>query len=131
MFRHDIIERLRIDPGQVTLGQLIQDREASVHEIERLRAEISNVRATSTIRRGDSASLPQLMITEDDSKSSPFCPGTLISIKKVCGLLGISRATIYRNMANGIFPKPIALGPRTVRWRIEVITAWVDERATK
>lgn len=45
-----IDERLRIDPGQRTLGELIQDREASLHEIRRLRAEIDRLRARTDQR---------------------------------------------------------------------------------
>jgi hypothetical protein len=38
--RSDILERLRIYAGQRTLGQLLQDREATVNEIEPLRSKI-------------------------------------------------------------------------------------------
>ena len=34
---HDIVARLRRDAGQLTLAQLIQEREAAACEIERLR----------------------------------------------------------------------------------------------
>ena len=36
----DIADRLRLDPGQRTLGQLLQDREAALHEILRLRKRL-------------------------------------------------------------------------------------------
>lgn len=36
--RDDVLVRLRLDPGQRTIGQLLQDREAAFHEIVRLRA---------------------------------------------------------------------------------------------
>ncbi len=32
--RNDILERLRIDPDQRTLGQLLQDRQAAAQEID-------------------------------------------------------------------------------------------------
>lgn len=131
MFRQDILERLRIDPGQVTLGQLMQDREAARHEIERLRVEIGHLRAGGTTGRGARAISSPSMGSGRNSNPSPFRPGTLISIKEVCGLLGISRSTIYKKLVEGIFPKPVPLGPRTVRWRVEEIEAWVEARATK
>ena len=36
----NIVERLRIDAGACAFGGLIQDREAAIHEIENLVAEI-------------------------------------------------------------------------------------------
>ncbi len=38
----DIVDRLRLDPGQRTLGQLLQDREAALHEILRLRKPLGS-----------------------------------------------------------------------------------------
>ena len=40
----DILELLRIDPGQRTLGQLLQDREATAEEIAPLRSQINGPR---------------------------------------------------------------------------------------
>jgi hypothetical protein len=48
--RNDILDRLRIDPGQRTLGQLLQDREAAAHEIGRLRSEIERLGARAPER---------------------------------------------------------------------------------
>jgi hypothetical protein len=36
----DILERLQLDPGRRTIGELIQERAAAVHEIRALRGEI-------------------------------------------------------------------------------------------
>ncbi|MDZ7840407.1 MAG: hypothetical protein U5R46_06230 [Gammaproteobacteria bacterium] len=44
MIENDILDRLRIDPGQRTLGQLLQDREAAAHEIRKLQAELERLR---------------------------------------------------------------------------------------
>ena len=40
----NIIDRLRADFGQRTLGQLLQERDAAAYEIERLRAELKALR---------------------------------------------------------------------------------------
>ena len=37
MVRNDILERLQVDPGRLTLGQLLQAREAAAYEIAWLR----------------------------------------------------------------------------------------------
>ena len=44
-------------------------------------------------------------------------------------MLGISRATIYRLMHEGNFPRPIKLGRRAVGWRYEDIEEWLLEQA--
>lgn len=43
-------------------------------------------------------------------------------------MLGISRATIYRLMHEGNFPRPIKLGRRAVGWRYEDIEEWLLEQ---
>ena len=44
-------------------------------------------------------------------------------------MLGISRATTYRLMHEGNFPRPIKLGRRAVGWRYEDIEEWLLEQA--
>jgi prophage regulatory protein len=43
-------------------------------------------------------------------------------------LFKVSRATIYRWVNNGHFPKPIHLGANMVRWKASDIDAWVIAR---
>ena len=40
----------------------------------------------------------------------------------------MSRSSIYRLMKAREFPLGVRIGPKTVRWRASVITAWVDSR---
>ncbi len=40
-------------------------------------------------------------------------------------LFQISRATIYRWVKEGSFPKPIHLGANMVRWKVSDIEAWI------
>jgi prophage regulatory protein len=35
-------------------------------------------------------------------------------------------STIYRKIATGTFPKPLRLGPGSVRWRTSAIVGWVN-----
>jgi hypothetical protein len=56
MFQEDVLERLRMDPGQRTLGQLLQDREAAAHEIRKLRAAVSKGKLrleSNSVQRAD------------------------------------------------------------------------------
>jgi prophage regulatory protein len=44
---------------------------------------------------------------------------------------GIGRSTIYEWMARGLFPQPIRLGVRMVRWRESDIDAWLASRSER
>lgn len=41
---------------------------------------------------------------------------------------GLSRSTIYLRIAEGTFPRPIALGPRAVGWLESEIEDWLRQR---
>ena len=55
----------------------------------------------------------------------------LLRIKTVIDVTGKSRSSIYADIAQGIFPKPIAIGMRSVAWPNSVIEAWVQDKITK
>lgn len=41
---------------------------------------------------------------------------------------GISRSTIYEEMAAGRFPKPVKIGPRAVAWVDAELEDWAAKR---
>ena len=41
---------------------------------------------------------------------------------------GLSRSTIYQYMKDGIFPKPVPLGPRAVGWLESDVSGWISNR---
>ncbi len=41
---------------------------------------------------------------------------------------GLARSTLYRDIAAGIFPRPVRIGPGTVGWVEAEVDAWVDAR---
>jgi len=41
-------------------------------------------------------------------------------------ILPFSAATLWRMVKAGTFPKPIKLSPRVTAWRVEDITAWLN-----
>ena len=51
--------------------------------------------------------------------------------KDVESMVGLSRSTIYKLMNQGLFPKPIRLGPRAVGWRISDIENWINQQAAR
>lgn len=55
-------------------------------------------------------------------------PAVLLSDFSASALMGVSRATLWRRVASGEFPRPIKLGGRTL-WRRDELLA-VIERAT-
>ena len=123
----DILERLRIDPGQRTLGQLLQDREAAAHEINHLRAEVDRLRRdppAKALGGWSKDTSPQSDV--EPNKTAPFRTGTLVRLADLCEFLSVSRSSIYRWISEGTFPEPVRLGPHMVRWRIEAIVAWRD-----
>ena len=40
----------------------------------------------------------------------------------------LSRATLYRLMSSGKFPRPVCLGARSVAWREDEVAAWIESR---
>lgn len=52
-----------------------------------------------------------------------------ISLKEVCSRLGLSRQTIDRLEARGLFPLRIRIGQRRMAWLTSEIDAWTAERA--
>jgi prophage regulatory protein len=48
--------------------------------------------------------------------------------RQVETLTGLKRSTIYERVAQGHFPKPIHLGPRSVGWLANEIDDWIAAR---
>jgi len=48
--------------------------------------------------------------------------------KKVEEITGLSRSSIYAQMADGTFPKNITIGAKGVRWVESEIAAWCLEK---
>ena len=123
--REDILERLHVDPGQRTLGQILQDREAARHEIMRLRAELDRLRPP--VRPSSNATSKQAPATTGTQIVERVFPaGALLRRSDVCKMLGLANATLYRKISDGKFPQPVQVGVRSVRWRLHDIEAWRD-----
>ena len=50
----------------------------------------------------------------------------LLNVDQVAEILGVSRVTIYRRLADGIIPAGVRLGPRAVRWRESTINDLIE-----
>ncbi|MGC9984731.1 MAG: AlpA family transcriptional regulator [Polyangia bacterium] len=58
----------------------------------------------------------------------PSAGTRILRRRQVEALTGWARSTIYQGMAEGRFPKPIHLGPRSVGWLASEIEGWVQAR---
>ena len=108
---NDILARLRADPGRRTLGELLQEREAAANEIEKLRIQLAQKRIVH--------SPPSQTRSRMDNQDR-----VLLRLRDICQMVGLSRSTIYKRLAENRFPEPVRLGERTVRWSAEEISAW-------
>lgn len=52
-------------------------------------------------------------------------PECLIRIKEVCLLVGVSKSTIHRMTKEGLFPKPLELGPCFKAWQKGTVVNWI------
>ena len=55
-------------------------------------------------------------------------PIRLLRISQVQDRTGLSRSTIRRWVARGLFPQPVKLGENVVGWIEAEIDAWIRER---
>jgi prophage regulatory protein len=122
---NSILHRLRIDIGQRTVGQLAQEREAAANEIERLMQQLQDAR----IDQRDVSSRSMTRETSVPQPTSghhlPWSERAFLRFRDVSEIVGLSRSTIYKRIADGRFPKPAQLSENTVRWRTSDIVEWL------
>ena len=121
----DIVARLRRDAGQLTIAELIQEREAAACEIERLRERQDRLRVAVPSSRGAPAPPPPAPKIAAE-RPQPLQLGALVRLSDVCKLVGLSRSSIYSRVGEGSFPAPVKLSDHCVRWRREDLEAWVQ-----
>lgn len=51
-----------------------------------------------------------------------------IRLKEVLALTSLARSTVYKYIAQGLFPKPVSLGGKSVAWVESEIQAWIQAR---
>ena len=55
-------------------------------------------------------------------------PHTILRRNQVQAETGLSRSTIYLRIAQGLWPKPVSLGPRAVGWPAREVAALNEAR---
>ena len=53
---------------------------------------------------------------------------SILRRKQVQTRTGLARSTMYQQIQDGKFPRPISLGPRAVGWLESEISDWIAER---
>jgi predicted DNA-binding transcriptional regulator AlpA len=53
----------------------------------------------------------------------------MLKLQEVADLLGIGLRSLNRNVERGLFPPPIRLGRRTLRYSRRAVLAWIDEKS--
>ena len=53
-------------------------------------------------------------------------PAKMLNSQQVCDLMAFSPATLWRLIRAKRFPAPLKVGPQTVRWRADELTAYQD-----
>ena len=56
---------------------------------------------------------------------------TLLTINEVLDATKMSKASVYRRIADGSFPQPVRVGPRSIRFRAEEVEAWATNLPTR
>ncbi|HEJ9828973.1 TPA: helix-turn-helix transcriptional regulator [Pseudomonas aeruginosa] len=52
----------------------------------------------------------------------------ILRMKTVIEITGLARSTVYKYVAEGIFPKPLSLGGRSVGWLESEVHSWIQSR---
>jgi prophage regulatory protein len=68
------------------------------------------------------------MSGQDPSSPTHLIPVSLISAKEVCRRTSLSRASLYRLMAQDAFPRPVALHGVRKAWVESEVEAWMASR---
>jgi prophage regulatory protein len=114
----DMLDRLCLDPGTRTIGELMQEREWAVGEIRRLRNHVGRLSRNREALRIES----EMELAEGFDRA--LNAQRLLRLKEVMTMVGLRRSAIYQYVSEGRFPAPIKVGIRGVRWKLSELLAW-------
>jgi len=55
----------------------------------------------------------------------------ILKLREVEARTGLSRSTLYAQMAEGKFPRPVKLGKRAVGWTETSISKWIESLVSR
>jgi prophage regulatory protein len=119
---NDVLDRLMLDPGSRTFGELVQKRAWAAQEIRRLRADLERLRDLAARNRGVSAQRPAPVTPDPNFNNNPI---RLVRAKELKQIVGFGHTTIWRMTKEGRFPQPVRFGRNTF-WRLADVIAWQE-----
>jgi prophage regulatory protein len=66
---------------------------------------------------------------QHEAEHNPTSLPTVMRIPEVLRVVGLSRASIYRQMESGEFPRQFKIGTSAVGWLRTEVNQWVSARA--
>ena len=69
-----------------------------------------------------------MMSTAVTTRRDAVAPRLLARLPTVMQATGLGRSTIYRMVAEGVFPAPVRVGARAVAWRWADLDCWYESR---
>lgn len=66
------------------------------------------------------------MIRQPIKVATLWSGSRLLRLREVLEITGLCKSQLYRLLAAEQFPKPVRVGPRTVRWTLESVLAWIQ-----
>jgi prophage regulatory protein len=123
----EMFARPKMDPGRRTLGELLQERQWAVAEIERLRAT-SGAPAADPRRPGKPINVAGGAVSAPVTAelAAPSSQYRMLRMPEVSNMVGLSRACIYRMITDGQFPAGVHIGGRARRLRMAEVVAWLE-----
>lgn len=71
--------------------------------------------------------MPQDIQASSPVRRSATAAPAFYRIADVLQITALSRATLYRRIADGKFPQPVHLGGRACGWTPDALQAWIND----
>jgi prophage regulatory protein len=65
---------------------------------------------------------------KEQGSSSRAAFNRCVRMRQVCEMTGMSKASVYRKMADGTFPHSFKIGESMSAWRVATIEAWIADK---
>ncbi len=72
--------------------------------------------------------IPKLLMGHSGGMGEHMTFRKFLRVAAVCDALGVSRATFYRMVRDGQFPRPVQLTAQVRVWPAEVVASWMDAK---
>lgn len=99
--------------------------------LERASAAIEEVmRRLQAVDEAPLARPEAICPNRDSAAPAGISPNQLLKLSEVKQMVGLASSTICRRVGDGESPKPLQLGPQTVRWRRGDLGTWLASLKT-